>query len=107
MPSFVRLTLFAIALSVLTVSLPILSLTAQAAPAPGQIALVVAAPWGPTPQQIIARAPIVEVSPTRAPLGALVMITSEADIANLYAQGALFVLNGEQIFAFCQTGKGS
>jgi len=80
---------------------PILPLLMQARPQVGDIALVVASPWGDA-GWIADMAGVKEVSPERAPLGVLVALESPESVAQLYAHGAWLVTNGERILELCK-----
>ena len=79
---------------------PILPLFMQARPQVGDIALVVASPWGDA-AWIANKAGVQEVAPERAPLGVLVALESPESVSQLYAHGAWLVIDGERALEIC------
>ncbi|WP_122076972.1 hypothetical protein [Pseudophaeobacter sp. EL27] len=79
---------------------PILPLFMQARPQVGDIALVVASPWG-NAAWIAQKAGVQEVAPERAPLGVLVTLESPESVSQLYAHGAWLVIDGERVLKIC------
>ena len=87
-------------ISAIVICSPILPLFMQARPQVGDIALVVASPWG-DPVWIAKKAGVQEVAPERAPLGVLVALESPESVSQLYAYGAWLVIDGERILEIC------
>lgn len=79
---------------------PILPLLLQPPPGVGEVALVIAAPWGNT-ANILEKAEAAEVAPERAPFGALVLLNSPQSLERLYASGAWFVIDGKRVLELC------
>lgn len=95
--------LFVMAAALIIVCSPVLTLSIQSQPQSGEVALVIAAPWGTEAAQIAAMAGVQEVAPERAPLGALVMLDTAHSLDRLYEHGALLVINGEKVLELCTT----
>ena len=86
--------------TVIVICSPILPLFMQARPQVGDIALVVATPWGDA-SWIANKAGVQEVAPERAPLGVLVALESPESVSQLYAHGAWLVIDGERVLELC------
>ena len=80
---------------------PALVLVAQGRPPAGEVALVIASPWGKSAAEIAAFSGMQEVAPERAPMGALVMLKSPRSVDRLYSQGAWLVVNGRRVLELC------
>ncbi len=80
---------------------PALALVGQTKPQVGEVALVIALPWGADPARIAANAGAQEVSPERAPMGVLIMLNTEQTLDQLYAQGAWLVVDGRKVLELC------
>ncbi len=80
---------------------PLLALAAQQGVGIGVPVLVIANPWYGTADEVISRAGLVEISPERAPLGALTMLDDPDDASRLRKNGAWFVIDGELIAQIC------
>lgn len=93
-------TAFIIFAMLIVSCLPILPLFLQERPQPGDVALVVAAPWG-NAAEIALKAEVQEVAPERAPLGVLVSLDSPQSVDRLYALGAWFVIDGKRVLELC------
>lgn len=79
---------------------PVLPLFMQARPQVGDIALVVASPWGDA-AWIADKAGVQEVAPERAPLGVLVALENPQNVTQLYAHGAWLVIDGKRVLELC------
>jgi hypothetical protein len=93
-------TALIVASIVMVICSPILSLLVMPRPQAGDIALVIAAPWG-NAAGIADRADVQEVAPERAPLGVLVALDSPQSVARLYSQGAWLVIDGKRVLELC------
>ncbi|EBA15404.1 hypothetical protein RSK20926_00590 [Roseobacter sp. SK209-2-6] len=80
---------------------PVLLLAAQSRPSEGEVALVIAPPWGESAAVIAAKNGLLEVTPERAPMGALVLLQSPHSIDQLYNQGAWLVVDGKRVLELC------
>ncbi|MFY0312151.1 hypothetical protein ACFMBG_19905 [Leisingera sp. D0M16] len=80
---------------------PALMLVAEGRPLAGEVALVIAPPWGKSAAEIAASSEVQEVTPERAPMGALVLLESPRSVDRLYSQGAWLVVNGRKILELC------
>ncbi|OIQ41639.1 MAG: hypothetical protein BM560_09845 [Roseobacter sp. MedPE-SWde] len=79
---------------------PVLPLLMQERPQVGDVALVIASPWGDA-AWIADKAGVQEVAPERAPLGVLVALETSQSVAQLYAHGAWLVVDGERVLELC------
>jgi hypothetical protein len=95
-------TAFIMASIMMVICSPILSLLVLPRPEAGEIALVIAAPWGDA-AGIADRANVSEVAPESAPLGVLVALDSPQSVARLYSQGAWLVIDGKGVLDLCAT----
>ncbi|MVO16266.1 hypothetical protein [Parasedimentitalea huanghaiensis] len=89
------------AAAALVISSPILALLSQGRPQAGDIALVIAAPWGGNAAQIAAQAGLQEIAPARAPLGILVALDNAQSVDRLYSNGAWLVIDGKKVLELC------
>ncbi|TLP66985.1 hypothetical protein FEE96_06440 [Parasedimentitalea maritima] len=89
------------AATALVISAPILTLFSQGRPQAGDIALVIAAPWGGNAARIAAQAGVQEIAPERAPLGILVALDSAQSVDRLYSNGAWLVIDGKKVLELC------
>ncbi|WP_293577056.1 hypothetical protein [Phaeobacter sp.] len=87
--------------AVLVICAPAAMLFGGAPPRPGDPALIVTAPWGPTATTIIERAGAVEIAPDQAPFGAMVVLETPESSADLYKHGALLVLDARKVLELC------
>lgn len=96
-----RNTLFVIAAAIIVICSPVLMLLIQSQPQSGEVALVIAAPWGAEAAQVAAMAGVQEVAPLRAPMGTLVFLDTTQSLDQLYEHGAWLVINGEKVLELC------
>lgn len=89
-----------VALMAIVICSPILPLVLQPAPQTGDVALVLASPWGDA-AWIADKAGLQEVAPERAPLGVLVALENPQSITRLYDHGAWLVIDGERVLELC------
>ncbi|MEP2717804.1 hypothetical protein [Pseudophaeobacter sp.] len=89
-----------VAASVIVICSPVLPLFLQARPQVGDVALVLAAPWG-NAARIAEQAEVQEVAPERAPLGVLVTLESSQSVDRLYSNGAWLVVDGKRVLELC------
>ncbi|MEL0438570.1 hypothetical protein [Phycobacter sp. K97] len=80
---------------------PLLALAAHQGVREGQPVLVIAAPWSAGAAEVIVRSGLEEISPERAPFGALTVLGDVADAGRLKQNGALFVIDGKMIAQIC------
>ncbi|MDE4096525.1 MULTISPECIES: hypothetical protein [Rhodobacterales] len=80
---------------------PLLVLASNKNLSPGTPILVVSAPWGPDAPDVIAGSGLQEISPERAPFGALTVLEDLADARRLKENGAWFVVDGTVIAQIC------
>ncbi len=86
---------FAVALS------PLLVLAAPQVLRPGEPVLVISAPWSLDAATVISKTGLHEISPERAPLGALTVLAKAGDEERLRQNGAWFVIDGTVIARLC------
>lgn len=67
----------------------------------GDPVLVVSSPWGAEAVDVINRTGLHEISPERAPFGALTEIVAPEDVQRLKQNGALFVIGGSKVAQLC------
>ncbi|CRL12336.1 MAG: hypothetical protein ACPGSW_04225 [Phaeobacter italicus] len=87
--------------AVITVCAPAIMLFASATPQVGEVALIIAPPWGDSAAQIAKRSNVAEVTPERAPFGALVMLETPQSADQLFRQGAWLVMDGRKVLELC------
>ncbi|KIC09572.1 hypothetical protein RA19_14690 [Leisingera sp. ANG-M1] len=80
---------------------PVLMLIAQPPPQAGEVALVIASPWGKSAAEVAAQAGVQEIAPERAPMGALVLLETPHSLDRLYRQGAWIVVDGRKVLELC------
>lgn len=80
---------------------PLLALAAHEGVRAGEPILVIAAPWRAGAAEVIARTGLQEISPERAPFGALTVLDDIADVGRLKENGAWFVIDGKMIARIC------
>lgn len=95
-----NIALFAIC-GLIALLAPVALLFNQPAPQVGEVALIISAPWGPSTFEILQGRAAWEISPVRAPFGALVMIEDPQGVERLYDNGAWIVANGKRILELC------
>ncbi len=88
--------------SLLVVASPALALVTQAAPQPGEIALIIRSPWADPISTIIENSGTQAVVPVEAPIGTLVILGNANSVERLYENGALLVVHGERILEICR-----
>ena len=82
---------------------PVLAIVGQGRPDIGDVALVLVLPWD-SPAHLVANAAgTVEVTPERAPIGALVSLEDEGSLDRLYANGARLVVKGQKVLELCSS----
>lgn len=85
----------------IVVASPVLALISQDKPDVGDVALVIASPFGEPIAQILKHAHMKDAHPNRAPIGAFVILDTSQSYDSLIQHGALFVLRGEEILKLC------
>lgn len=80
---------------------PVLALFAQASPKAGDVALVLALPWGPPIDDILIQTGLQDIHPERAPLGAFVIYPEPTLGSDLMMDGPWVILNGGAILELC------
>lgn len=80
---------------------PVLALIAQDKPQKGEIALVVASPFGSPLEEILNATNMTEAYPNRAPMGTFVHLETQESYNMLIENGAWLVLRGEEILDLC------
>lgn len=82
---------------------PVLALVAQGRPTAGDVALVIAPPWGQSAGDIVTGAGLQDVTPERAPIGALVLLETPDSIDRLYREGAWLITDGKKVLELCKS----
>lgn len=67
----------------------------------GEPVLVISPPWTVAAAEVISRSGLREISPERAPFGALTVLNDTADALRLKSNGAWLVLDGKMIAQIC------
>ena len=80
---------------------PLLALAAHQGVPTGEPVLVITLPWRAGAAEVISRSGLQEVSPERAPFGALTVLDDLADAGRLKENGAWFVIDGKMIAQIC------
>ncbi|KQB96727.1 hypothetical protein AL073_06365 [Loktanella sp. 1ANDIMAR09] len=80
---------------------PGLALVAQQKPESGDLALVVASPFGRSVEQVLDASGMTDAYPNRAPLGAFVQLETPQSYDLLIENGAWLVLRGKEILELC------
>ena len=80
---------------------PVLALVALNRPQTGDLALVVASPFGASLTQILAGSGTPDAYPGRAPIGAFVVLANAQTMTLLKEAGAVLVLPGKEILELC------
>ncbi|PJI86391.1 hypothetical protein BC777_2760 [Yoonia maricola] len=80
---------------------PMLALVAQEKPEQGELALVIASPFGLSIDTILGATDMTDVYPERAPMGAFVQLDTAHSYDVLVENGAWLILRGEEILKLC------
>lgn len=83
------------------VASPLLALVTQEKPRNGEIAFVVAPPFGASIENILEASQMQNAFPDRAPLGAFVILGTSRSYDLLIENGAWFVVQGKGILDLC------
>ena len=89
-----------LALIVVTTS-PVLALVTQGPPEAGEVALIIALPWGPPIDDVLTTTALQEIHPDRAPFSACVMMPDIPSDARPVHSGPWLVLKGAAILELC------
>ncbi|MEL7390480.1 MAG: hypothetical protein AAFN76_11940 [Pseudomonadota bacterium] len=93
--------MFLIFAMVVVLASPAVALIVQEKPGGGDVALVVASPWGQDIAALLNGAGMPAIYPQRAPLGAFVVLASDDSVELLMAHGAWMVLRGDRLLDLC------
>lgn len=80
---------------------PGLGLVAQEKPQTGDLALVIASPFGRSIDHVLDASGMTDAYPNRAPLGAFVHLETPQSYHLLIENGAWLVLRGEEVLKLC------
>lgn len=80
---------------------PLLALAAHQGLSIGEPVLVISAPWREDAADVIRRAGLQEISPERAPFGALTALSDASEVERLKNNGAWFVVDGRLVAQLC------
>ncbi len=96
-----KTALFIIFAMTTVVASPVLALVAQTKPQSGDLALVIASPFGMSIDGVLTASGMTDIYPDRAPIGAFVQLEDTQSYDALIASGAWLVLHGEGILELC------
>ena len=83
------------------VASPGLGLVVRDKPESGDLALVIASPFGRSIDRLLDASGMTDAYPNRAPLGAVVQLETSQSYQLLIENGAWLVLRGEEILKLC------